>query len=46
MSISSTVVFMNMTFHVFDTERGVLADAPGIVTSYPGGDTAVRENAM
>ncbi|MUL74668.1 phosphoribosyltransferase family protein [Mycolicibacterium sp. CBMA 226] len=34
---------MNLTFHVFDTERGVLSTAPGIVTSYPGGDTAVRE---
>lgn len=34
---------MNLTFHVFDTERGVLSTAPGIVTSYPGGDTAVRD---
>ncbi|WP_409431320.1 phosphoribosyltransferase family protein [Mycobacterium sp. SMC-16] len=34
---------MNMTFHVFDTQRGALAATPGIVTSYPGGDTAVRE---
>ena len=43
MSVSTIVVVMNMTFHVFDTERGVLSTAPGIVTSYPGGDTAVRE---
>ena len=45
MSISSTVVVMNLTFHVFDIERGVLSTAPGIVASYPGGDTAVRELA-
>lgn len=43
MSISIIVVLMNLTFHVFDTECGVLSTAPGIVTSYPGGDTAVRE---
>ena len=43
MSICITVIIMNATFHVFDTERGVLSTAPGIVTSYPGGDTAVRE---
>ena len=43
MSVSTIVVVMNMTFHVFDTQRGALAATPGIVTSYPGGDTAVRE---